>query len=79
MSDAENDSKDFCVDRAKAGRALCKKCKGKLPAGELRVGKVVPNHFGSGLVEINYFNEKKNSNQKKCISSEMVNRSNGTI
>lgn len=42
------DSKDFSVDRAKSGRAACKKCKEKLPVGELRVAKVVPNHFGSG-------------------------------
>lgn len=48
MSDAENDSKDFCVDRAKTGRAACKKCKDKLPAGKIRIAKLVPNSFGSG-------------------------------
>ncbi|CAG0896318.1 unnamed protein product [Darwinula stevensoni] len=41
----ERDKKGFVVEYAKRGQAGCKKCKGKLEKGSLRLGKVVPNPF----------------------------------
>lgn len=53
MSDTEATApeKPFCIDRAKQGRAACKKCKQKCPTGELRIAKVVPSPFGSGSMK----------------------------
>lgn len=53
MSDNEEAAaeKPFCVDRAKQGRAACKKCKQKCATGELRIAKVVPSPFGSGTMK----------------------------
>lgn len=39
------EEKDFCIDRAKTGRAVCKKCKQKCESGVLRLAKLVPNYF----------------------------------
>lgn len=44
----EAEQKKFAADRAKVGRAGCKKCKQKIESGSLRVAKVVANPFGSG-------------------------------
>jgi len=38
--------KPFAVDRAKTGRAGCKKCKQKIESGALRIARVQPNPFG---------------------------------
>lgn len=53
MSDSEQqaEEKPFCVDRAKQGRAGCKKCKQKCATGELRIAKVVPSPFGEGKMK----------------------------
>uniref|UniRef100_A0A1Y1KHU9 DNA ligase n=1 Tax=Photinus pyralis TaxID=7054 RepID=A0A1Y1KHU9_PHOPY len=50
MSDAEDNTneKAFVIDRAKQGRAACKKCKAKCVVAELRIAKVVPSPFGAG-------------------------------
>uniref|UniRef100_A0A1B6ENC4 DNA ligase n=1 Tax=Cuerna arida TaxID=1464854 RepID=A0A1B6ENC4_9HEMI len=44
----EGEQKKFAADRAKLGRAGCKKCKQKIETGELRIAKIAPNPFGSG-------------------------------
>lgn len=44
----EEEQKKFAADRAKLGRAGCKKCKQKIETGSLRIAKVAPNPFGSG-------------------------------
>lgn len=41
-----DDEKPFAVDRAKTGRAGCKKCKQKIESGALRIARVQPNPFG---------------------------------
>uniref|UniRef100_A0A8D8WGN6 DNA ligase n=1 Tax=Cacopsylla melanoneura TaxID=428564 RepID=A0A8D8WGN6_9HEMI len=58
MSDNENkdepnpeDEKNFWVDRAKTGRAGCKKCKQKLETGALRIAKLAYNPFGAGKMK----------------------------
>ncbi|KAK6630885.1 hypothetical protein RUM44_003055 [Polyplax serrata] len=55
MSDKEDGEsppeKPFYVDRAKTGRAGCKKCKQKIGQGELRLGKLAYNPFGSGTMK----------------------------
>ncbi|KAF4524111.1 hypothetical protein B566_EDAN007694, partial [Ephemera danica] len=43
----DDDEKPFAAERAKSGRASCKRCKGKLESGLLRVARLVPNPFGS--------------------------------
>lgn len=50
----EGEEKPFCADRAKSGRAGCKKCKQKIESGSLRIGKVSPNPFGSGKMKMWY-------------------------
>lgn len=45
------DEKPFCIDRAKQGRATCKKCKQKCLTNELRIAKLVSNPFGSGKMK----------------------------
>lgn len=45
------DQKPFAVDRSKTGRSGCKKCKQKIESGVLRLGKIVPSPFGSGLMK----------------------------
>lgn len=44
----EEQPKMFAADRAKMGRAGCKKCKQKIETGSLRIAKVTPNPFGGG-------------------------------
>ena len=39
------------ADRAKTGRAGCKKCKQKIDQGTLRMAKTGANPFGSGVVK----------------------------
>lgn len=62
MSDAEKDEpnetneeaedeKLFCVERAKTGRAKCKKCKNVIDSGALRLAKLVMNPFGTGKMK----------------------------
>lgn len=52
MSDNESsDEKPFAAERAKQGRAVCKKCKQKCQQGELRIAKLVANPFGSGKMK----------------------------
>lgn len=47
MSDVEaEDEKPFFAERAKSGRANCKKCKEKIDSGELRIAKLMANPFG---------------------------------
>ncbi|XP_046967345.1 DNA ligase 3 [Vanessa cardui] len=41
-----SDTTPFYVDRAKAGRASCKGCKGNCPSGELRLAKLVFSPYG---------------------------------
>lgn len=42
MSESE---KPFAIEKAKSGRAACKKCKQKLENGQLRIAKLVANYF----------------------------------
>lgn len=49
--ETEEDEKPFCIERAKQGRATCKKCKQKCNAQELRIAKLVTNPFGSGKMK----------------------------
>jgi DNA ligase-3 len=58
MSDGSGDesqqqtTKKFFVDRAKTGRATCKKCKEKLEAGVLRLAKSGYNPYGPGPLKL---------------------------
>lgn len=54
MSDEESDKEKFLfyADRAKSGRAGCKKCKQKIASGELRMAKAASNPFGSGVMKM---------------------------
>lgn len=58
------EEKAFCVDRAKQGRAACKKCKEKCVVGELRIAKVVPSPFGTGKM--------KNWHHLNCIFEQFL-------
>lgn len=52
MSDEEEvEEKPFAIERAKQGRAVCKKCKQKCLQGELRLAKLVYNPFGAGKMK----------------------------
>lgn len=42
----DDDEKQFCIERAKTGRAACKKCKEKCETKELRIAKLAPSPFG---------------------------------
>lgn len=59
-----NNEKPFCIDRAKQGRASCKKCKQKCPLNELRIAKLVTNPFGSGKM--------KNWHHLDCIFEQFL-------
>jgi len=52
MSDEEDqqqqEEKPFAVERAKTGRAKCKRCKCAIEKGELRIGKYVASFFSDG-------------------------------
>ncbi|KAJ9577033.1 hypothetical protein L9F63_006381 [Diploptera punctata] len=48
----QQETKKFFVDRAKTGRAACKKCKQKLDSGELRLAKSGFNPFGPGPMKM---------------------------
>lgn len=53
MSDNEEENeKPFCIERAKQGRAKCKKCKQNCLSGELRIAKLATNPFGEGKMKI---------------------------
>lgn len=45
------DEKLFCAERAKSGRAKCKKCKNTIDVGALRLAKLVVNPFGTGKMK----------------------------
>nr|XP_024219376.1 DNA ligase 3 [Halyomorpha halys] len=51
---SEEDKPEFLwyADRAKTGRAGCKKCKQKIDVGALRMAKTGNNPFGSGLIKM---------------------------
>ncbi|KAJ6638894.1 DNA ligase 3 [Pseudolycoriella hygida] len=51
MSDTEENDKPFFIEKAKNGRAACKKCKNKCASNEIRIAKMGPNPFGSGLMK----------------------------
>ncbi|XP_037027117.1 DNA ligase 3 [Bradysia coprophila] len=51
MSDAEESEKPFHIEKAKTGRASCKRCKNKCENNEIRIAKMVSNAFGSGLMK----------------------------
>lgn len=53
MSEVDDiiNEKQFSIEKAKQGRATCKKCKQKCLSGELRIAKIVPNPFGEGKMK----------------------------
>ncbi|XP_046733837.1 DNA ligase 3-like [Diprion similis] len=53
MSDGEElaEEKPFAVERAKTGRAKCKKCKCPIEQGVVRVAKLMSNPFGEGKMK----------------------------
>lgn len=48
----EEEEKLFCVERAKTGRAKCKKCKQIIEAQSLRIAKMMANPFGTGKMKV---------------------------
>lgn len=44
----EQEEKPFAVERAKTGRAKCKKCKQTIEKGEIRMAKYVTSFFADG-------------------------------
>lgn len=46
MSDSEESEKPFAIEKAKTGRANCKKCKTKCEVNQIRIAKMAPNPFG---------------------------------
>ncbi|XP_033342814.2 DNA ligase 3 [Megalopta genalis] len=53
MSDEEKeeDEKPFAVERAKSGRAKCKKCKCPIEKDAIRIAKLMSNPFGDGKMK----------------------------
>lgn len=52
MSDGEQeDEKPFAVERAKTGRAKCKKCKCPIDKDQVRIAKLMANPFGEGKMK----------------------------
>lgn len=52
MSDDEKEEeKPFAVERAKTGRAKCKKCKCLIDKDTLRIAKLVASQFGDGKMK----------------------------
>lgn len=45
------DEKKFWVDKAKTGRAGCKKCKQKIDTSTVRIAKMAYNPFGNGMMK----------------------------
>ncbi|XP_046390611.1 DNA ligase 3 [Ischnura elegans] len=56
-SEPEEEKKWFAAEKAKTGRAGCKKCKDKIEVHTLRLAKIVPSPFGGGLMK-NWFHPK---------------------
>lgn len=52
MSDNETSDKPFLVERAKSGRAKCKKCKEPIDKDTIRIAKLMTNPFGEGKMKI---------------------------
>lgn len=46
--DEQPPEKPFAVERAKTGRAKCKRCKCPIEKGEMRIGRYVTNFFADG-------------------------------
>lgn len=44
----QGEEKPFAVERAKTGRAKCKRCKCAIEKGEIRIGKYVTSFFADG-------------------------------
>ena len=53
MSDEEQEEsqKPFAVERAKTGRAKCKKCKCPIDKDNVRIAKIMRNPFGEGTMK----------------------------
>ncbi len=51
LKNEEPDEKSFCVERAKQGRAKCKKCKNIVDTGSIRIARLVTNPFGTGKMK----------------------------
>lgn len=49
--EGETEEKLFCAERAKTGRAKCKRCKNTIDTGALRIAKLVMNPFGTGKMK----------------------------
>ena len=48
----EVEEKLFCAERAKTGRAKCKRCKNIIDSGSLRVAKLAMNPFSTGKMKV---------------------------
>ena len=51
MSDEVEDEKPFAIERAKTGRAKCKKCKCPIDKDQIRIAKFMANPFGDGKMK----------------------------
>lgn len=52
MSDGEQEEeKPFAIERAKTGRAKCKKCKCPIDKDQVRIAKLMANPFGEGKMK----------------------------
>lgn len=51
MSDAEVEEKPFAIERAKTGKAKCKKCKCPIDQNIVRIAKLMSNPFGDGKMK----------------------------
>ncbi|KAG8239677.1 hypothetical protein J437_LFUL013900, partial [Ladona fulva] len=76
----EKEMKWFSAEKAKTGRASCKRCKEKIDVGSLRIAKLAPNPFGSGMMSNwhhpkcffnSYLKAKATTRRLRCPEDEL--------